>query len=191
MSDLRSLLAGEIEGEIAETLRSAEQQVAELKRQTDQEIAELLEGRKARLESALQAHLARVRSAAELAAAARRIAAIDADLQEVRRRAEEVLAALPSRPEYQEVLSRLIREALEALPTADLGYLAPEELPIAEPVLEKLKPELSLRPHPGLRAGIRLESTSSHSSVSNTLPERLGRIWEEVAPQLLAILRQP
>lgn len=186
MSKLAAMLDSEVSAEIAQIQAQAREEASRIVAEAEARASELLQSRERQLASRREAELTRARSTAELGRSARRLNASESQLSRAFALAEEQLGGIRAAPQYREILSRLLREAREALPGAEVVEAHPDDLEL----VRGLAAGLEVRPNPEVRGGVRLLARGGKSGLTNTLAGRLERLKPTLAPQVSAILAQ-
>ncbi|WP_448566520.1 V-type ATP synthase subunit E [Thermus sp.] len=186
MSKLEAILSQEVEAEIQAILSEAKGKAESLKAEAEAKAKALLEGKKRALEAAFQAALRRAESAGELLLSTARAQAKGEVLSELKARVLESLKALPSRPEWPEVVRKLALEALSALGEPEALASHPENLPHLEALARERG--LELLPDPTLRLGVRAVGKGGKTQVENALESRLERAWDALSSKVAQAL---
>ena len=192
MADLAALLDKEASAEIEQILSEARSRASELVESAEAEAESLLASRKRSVEAQNSSNLVRARSAAQLEASSLTLRAQHDAIQGVFEEAEERIGALKKGPTYVEVLTALMREALNANGGDPAAVRAVKVEPEDEKAALEAAKELGLQEKvvadPGIRAGVRLESGGSNAVIENTLPGRLAALRGELAAEVAQVL---
>ncbi|WP_027459962.1 V-type ATP synthase subunit E [Deinococcus murrayi] len=184
MAPLDKLLEQEAQGEIERIRAEARDRAGQILAQAQERAQALLESRTRQLETRRQAELVRARSAAELELNAARLTASEQGLAQVYALVEGHLRDITRLPEYREILSRLLAQARDAIPDAEVVEVNPEDLELAQSLVS----DLAVRANPAVVGGVRVVARGGKSGITNTLPGRLERVRAELAPQVSRLL---
>ncbi len=185
MSRLEEILKQEAETEIDGKLAEAEARAKQMVKEAEAEAEALLEKERRRLEAEAQAAMEQAQSAAQhrVAIACTQVKGEVLDL--VRQKVLGALQETAAEPEYGGILRALAEEALKAARDAENLVVPPDDE-------EKLRSwaeaqGLEVKTDAQLRLGVRLECRGGQR-VHNTLPERLQRAWDTLAPEVSRLL---
>ena len=97
---------------------------------------------------------------------------------------EQQLRDIGSLPAYREILGRLLNEARQAVPQAEVAEVNPRDVEL----LRSMVTDLEVRPNPGIEGGVRLVSHGGKSGITNTLMGRLQSLRGQLTPQVQQLL---
>lgn len=183
---LDKLLEQEAQSEIERIRAEARDRAATILKDAQDRAEALLDSRTRALQSQRQAGLVRARSAAELELSASRLKAGEHGMAQVYGLVEGHLQEVIQAPEYREILARLIWQAREAIPNADVVEVNPADVMVAR----ELVTDLPVRENAGIVGGVRVLSNGGKSGITNTLAGRLERVKGELAPQISRLLAE-
>lgn len=181
---LDKLLENEAQSEIERIRGEARDRAALIVRQAQEQAQDLIDSRTRQLDTQAQASTVRARSAAELELNAARLTAGESGIKRAFVLAHNELLAVTRVPEYQDIMARLIAEARMTVPHAAVVEVHPSEVAVARAIVT----DLEVRENPQLQGGVRLISKDGKSGVTNTLPARLERLRDSLAPQISRML---
>lgn len=180
MSKLGDVLQEEALAEIRSILSEADAKATALIREAEGQASQRVAAFQKTVEAETRAADRRDKSAAELTLAKARMQAKGRAIALVK---EKVLAGLKEvarKPNYGEILVGLADEAIKAVEAPEAVVVHPEdEVRLSAWATQK---GLELRTDPGLHLGVRIVTAGGQRSVENSLPERLQRAWESLAP---------
>lgn len=179
---LGDILEQEIQGEITQIRAGAQEKAAQIVSEAQERAQNLVDSRKRALETDYAAGLTRARSAADLDSNAQRLAASDTLQVKAFQTAQQFISSMVSAPEYPQVLTKLISEGLDALPTAEVIETSAAEQDAVRQALAGLGRDMDVRVNDTVKTGVRLLGSGGKTSVQNTL---LGRL-EAARPTLSA-----
>jgi len=180
MSKLGDILQEEAVAEIDSILTEADSKAAVLIREAEKQASDRVAAFRKRADAELRVATRRAKSAAELTLATARKQARGRAIVLVK---EEVLAGLEEiagKPNYGEILEALAEEAMKAVEAPEAVVVHPDDN--AKLSTWAVQKGLDLQTDPGLRLGVRIVAHGGQRSVENSLPERLKRAWETLAP---------
>ena len=181
---LDKLLENEAQAEIervrAEARAEAERILAEARAQAQEQV----DSRRRVLDKQYQAGLTRARSSADLDLNAARLSASEEGIAQVYGLVEQQLRDISGLPAYREILGRLLNEARQAVPEADVAEVNPRDVDL----LRSLVSDLEVRGNPGIEGGVRLVSNGGKSGITNTLMGRLNTLRGSLTPDVRQML---
>jgi V/A-type H+-transporting ATPase subunit E len=196
-NDIQALVSAireEVAGEAGQILADARTQAESIRRQAqtqaDAERETILQ--RARQEAeALRDHTA---AAARLEAQTLKLKRREQLLERAFAEARRQLAAAPQWPDYEQIVYRLVREAVERLGAAEVVVRADEETRrvLSDQALAKLGEELGVRLRSGepltRSSGAVVETPDGHRRYDNTLETRLARMRDVLRTPVYHIL---
>jgi len=180
MSKLGDILQEEAIAEINSILTEADSRAATLIREAEKQASERVAGFRKRVETEARAAIRRAKSAAELILATARIQARGQAIALVKEKVLTGLEEIAGKPNYGEILEALAEEARKAAGAPEAVVVHPNDK--AKLRTWASRKGLDLRTDPGLHLGVRIVAHGGQRSVENSLPERLKRAWETLAP---------
>jgi V/A-type H+-transporting ATPase subunit E len=180
MSKLGDILQEEAFAEINSILTEADSKAATLIREAEKQASERLAAFRKKAEAELRAAVRRAKSAAELALATARMQAKGQAIALVKEKVLSGLEEIADKPNYGEILEALAEEAMKAVEAPEAVVVHPNDK--AKLTAWATRKGLDLQTDPGLRLGVRIVAHGGQRSVVNSLPERLKRAWEMLAP---------
>jgi V/A-type H+-transporting ATPase subunit E len=180
MSKLGDILQEEALAEINSILTEADSKATVLIRDAEKQASERVAAFRKRVEAELRTANRRAKSAAELTLATARMQARGQAIVLVKKKVLTGLEEIAGRPNYGEILEALAEEAMKAVEAPEAVVVYPNDK--ARLSTWAIRKGLDLRTDPGLRLGVRIVAHGGQRSVENSLPERLKRAWEMLAP---------
>ncbi len=190
MSDLSALLDREASAEIESLLSEARTRASEIIAEANAEAEQILAQKRRAAQSQREATLVRAQSSAQLEASALKLRAQHAAVESVFEVAQSRLAEIAADPAvYRRVLEVLLSEAVAAVGPSDVVavHAAPADVPLVEKLVARSAPTATVAADPTVRLGVRVV-TSRHSTIENTLPQRLAALEGELAAQVSSVL---
>ncbi len=190
---LDKLLENEAQTEIERIRAEARERADAIVAGAKERAEALVSGRARALDVARQSGLVRARSAADLDSNAQRLTATDTLQAQAFQTAEQYIRSSVTAPEYPQIMMKLISEGLQALPGAVAVETHTDEQDAARRALDFLGGEAStveVRVNDSVQTGVRLIGPDGKTSIQNTLVGRLGRVREELAPQITRLLAE-
>jgi V/A-type H+-transporting ATPase subunit E len=189
MSKLGEILQKEVLAEINGVLAEADSRAERLVREAEKEASGRLEAYRKRTEAELRAATRRAKSAAELTLSMARMQARGQAIALVKNKALASFEEIAAKPNYGEILEALAEEAVKAVGAPEAVVVHPKDQ--ARLRAWAMQKGLELRTDPVLRLGVRIVARGGQRSVENSLPERLQRAWETLAPGVARRLWEP
>lgn len=188
MADLAALLQKEASAEIDAILAEARERASQVVADAEAEAESLVASRERQAEMQRRAALVRARSSAQLEASSLRLNAQQEAIASVFREVEERIVALrKDGARYADVLTALLKEALEALDgPPDAIVVHPDDERIARRAIDAVGARGEVRTDPGMGSGVRV--VTGRVSVENTLEARLAALRDELASEVAAAL---
>jgi V/A-type H+-transporting ATPase subunit E len=180
MSKFGDILQEEALAEINSILTEADSKAAMLIREAEKQASERVAAFRKRAEVEVRAANRRAKSTAELTFAAARMQARGQAIALVKKKVLTGFEEIAGRPNYGEILEALAEEAMKAVEAPEAVVVNPNDK--AKLSAWAIRKGLDLRTDPGLRFGVQIVAHGGQRSVENSLPERLKRAWERVAP---------
>ena len=180
MSKLEDILQEEALAEINSVLSEADAKAGALIREAEEQASQRVAAFQKTIDVEARASDRRGKSAAELTLAKARMQAKGRAIALVK---EKVLAGLEEvgrKPNYGEILVGLAEEAMKVLEAPEAVVVHPDDQTRISAWANQNG--LELRTDPGVRLGVRMVARGGQRSVENSLPERLQRAWESLAP---------
>ena len=185
MPPLEEILQQEAGAEIDAHLAAADAKVKEIISEAENRAKALLAEHRQRLDAAARAASQQGQSAAALIVSVARTQAQGEIMDRVRQKALEALEETAVQAQYGEVLQALAAEALKAAAGAEKLVVPPDD---RERLMGWAQDRgLDLQTDPQLRLGVRIVCRGGRQ-VENTLPERLQRAWDTLAPEVASLL---
>lgn len=190
MSDLSALLDREASAEIETLLSEARSRASEIVAEANAEAEQILAQKRRAAQSQREATLVRAQSSAQLEASALKLraqhAAVEGVFEAARARLNDI-AADPAA--YRAVLGALLEEAVSAVGAADVVavHAAPQDVPLVTKLASTLAPQATVAADPDVALGVRV-TTSRHSTIENTLTQRLSALEGELAAHVSGVL---
>ena len=181
---LDKLLENEAQAEIERIRADARARAEQIVAGARSEAQTLTESRSRVLEKQYQAGMTRARSSADLELNAARLSAGEEGIVQVYGLVEQQLRDIGSLPAYREILGRLLNEARQAVPQAEVAEVNPRDVEL----LRSMVTDLEVRPNPGIEGGVRLVSHGGKSGITNTLMGRLQSLRGQLTPQVQQLL---
>ncbi|MDO4263006.1 MAG: V-type ATP synthase subunit E [Deinococcus sp.] len=181
---LDRLLENEAQAEIERVRADARARAEQIVADARAEAQGLVESRSRVLDKQYQAGLTRARSSADLEMNAARLSAGEEGIAQVYGLVEQQLRDIGRLPEYREILGRLLNEARQAVPAAEVAEVNPSDVEI----LRSLVGDLEVRANPGIEGGVRLISQGGKSGITNTLMGRLQTLRGGLTPEIRQLL---
>ncbi len=180
MTKLREILQEEAQAEIRGVLTEAEAKAKSLVRDAEQEASNREAAYRRRAEAELRVANDRARGAAELLLSTAHARARGQAMSLVKERTLAALENIVREPKYGDILALLADETLKTIQEPEALVIHPDdEDKLSNWAAEK---RLELRTDPALHLGVRIVASGGSRSVENSLPERLRRAWETLAP---------
>lgn len=185
MPNLEEILQAEVASEINAILAEADIRAAKIVSEAESRAAAKVAAHRKLIDAEARAATQQAQSAAELSVANARLQAKGEVMDLLRQKVLLALEETASQSGYGEVLQRLAEEAINVAAAAETVVVHPHDQ-------EKLsawarQKGLDLQTDPELRLGIRIVSRGG-TTVENTLPERLRRVWNTLGPGLTRLL---
>ncbi|MHB9075376.1 MAG: V-type ATP synthase subunit E [Desulfobaccales bacterium] len=185
MPNLEEILQAEVASEISAILAEADVKAAKIVSEAESRAAAKVAAHGKMIDAEARAATQQAESAAELSIANARLQAKGEVMDLLRQKVLLALEETASQPGYGEMLQRLADEAMSVTE-------APETVVVHPHDQEKLsdwarQKGLGLQGDPELRLGVRIVSRGG-TTVENTLPERLRRVWNTLGPGLTRLL---
>jgi V/A-type H+-transporting ATPase subunit E len=190
---LAALLDQEAGAEVDAILAEARSRVSELAAAAKaREKARLAQAQHA-LAAQFEAAMVRAKSAAQLEATAVKLRAQHQMVEAVvAQAAKEFDSLIGNAKRYQPVLLKLLNEAIDALGGEAIKVASvtvnPDDQGLITAVAKKLNLEAEIKTDPGLRGGVKVRSADANVSVTNSLPERLAAVREELTAEISRLL---
>ncbi|MHB8070066.1 MAG: V-type ATP synthase subunit E [Desulfobaccales bacterium] len=185
MPQLEEILQQEAGAEIDAHLAEADSRVKEIISEAADRAKALLAEHRQRLDAEVRAAGQQAQSAAALINAVARTQAKGEVMDRVRQKVLEALAETPLQANYGEILQALAAEALKVAAEAQNLVVPPDD---REKLMDWGKQQgLEVQTDPHLRLGVRIVCRGGRQ-VENTLPERLQRAWDTLAPEVTQLL---
>ncbi|WP_261663151.1 V-type ATP synthase subunit E [Deinococcus sp. Marseille-Q6407] len=181
---LDKLLENEAQAEIERIRADARARAEQIVGAARAEAQELTESRSRVLDKQYQAGLTRARSAADLEMNAARLSAGEEGIAQVYGLVEQQLRDISGLPAYREILGRLLNEARQAVPEAEVAEVNPRDVEL----LRSMVSDLEVRGNPGIEGGVRLISQGGKSGITNTLMGRLQTLRGGLTPEIRQML---
>jgi V/A-type H+-transporting ATPase subunit E len=180
MSTLRDILQEEALAEINAILTEADSRAGMLIRQAEKQASDRMAAYRRRAEAEIRAAARRAESAAELTVSTASMQARGEAIALVKKKALDGFEEIARRPNYGEMLEALAEEAMKRIEAPTAVVVHPTDK--ARLSAWATRKGLELRTDPGLHFGVRIVAHGGQRSVENSLPERLQRAWETLAP---------
>ncbi|MFC6618212.1 V-type ATP synthase subunit E [Deinococcus radiophilus] len=181
---LDKLLENEAQAEIERIRADARAEAERILAAARTEAEELLGSRSRVLDKQYQAGLTRARSSADLDLNAARLSASEEGIAQVYGLVEQQLRDIGQLPAYREILGRLLNEARQAVPQADVAEVNPSDVEM----LRSMVSDLEVRGNPSIEGGVRLLAQGGKSGITNTLMGRLQTLRGSLTPQIRSLL---
>jgi V/A-type H+-transporting ATPase subunit E len=182
MSKVGDVLQEEALAEINSILTEADSKAAMLVREAEKQASDRVAAFRKRVEAEVRAADRRAKNATELTLATARMQARGQAIVLVKEKVSTGLEEIALRPNYDKILEALAEEAVKAVEAPEAVVVHPDDkTKLSTWAIQK---GLDLRTDPGLRLGVRIVARGGQRSVENSLPERLRRAWETLAPGL-------
>ncbi len=193
MVKLAALLEQEAGAEVDSILAEARNRVSELVTAAKERGQVRLVQAQSAMEAQHEAAMVRARSAARLEATALKLRAQHRAIEAVfAQAAQELDSLIGDAKRYQPVLLKLLNEAIDALGGEAVKIAAvtvnPDDQELITAVAKKLDLGAEIKTDPRLRGGIKVAAADLNVSVTNSLPERLAAVREELATDLSQLL---
>jgi len=180
MSKLGDILQQEALAEINSILTEADSKATALIREAEKQASERVAAFRKKAEAEFRAAMRRTKSASELSLSTARMEARGEVIALVKKKVLTGLEEIAGKPNYGEILEALAEEAVKVLEAPEAVVVHPNDK--AKLSAWALQKGLDLRTDAGLRLGVRIVARGGQRSVENSLPERLKRGWETLAP---------
>ncbi len=187
---LGDILESEIRSEIARIGADATAQAAAIVSEAKEKASNMLDSRSRALDADYNAGLTRTRSAADLESNAQRLNASDTLQVKAFQEAEQKLKDLTTSSDYPQVVSKLIAEGLQALPTADVIETSSAEQHAVNEALAQLGRQMDVKVNEQVKTGVRLVGPGGKTSVQNTLLGRLNSGRAELSAQVSRLIAE-
>ena len=187
---LDKLLENEAQQDIERIRAEAQGRAEQIVAQAHEQAQALIDSRTRQLAGARQAELVRARSAADLDSSAQRLAAADSLQAQAFTVSEQYLHSVTTSAEYPMIVSKLLQEALQVLPDAEVVEAALAEHDAVRQALAQLGRQLDVRPNEQVKTGVRLVGKGGKASIQHTLVGRLNRVRGDLAPQISRLLAE-
>ncbi len=185
MAKLEEILQAEVEAEINQILTEADAKVAKIESEAESRAAAKVAAHRKMIEAEARAATQQAQSAAELSVANARLQAKGEVMDLLRQKVLSALEETASQPGYGEVLQALATDAMGVAAGAEAVVVHPHD---KEKLSDWARQQgLDLQTDPELHLGVRIVSRRG-TSVENTLPERLRRVWNTLGPGLTGLL---
>jgi len=163
----------------------ADSRAKQISSEAEKRASALLAKHRQRLEAEARAASQRVRSTADLSVAIARTRAKGEVMDLVRQKVLSALQETAAQPKYGDVLRALAEEAMAVAEAAECLVVHPDD---REKLIAWARHRgLDLQTDPHLRLGVRIGCRGG-KQVENTLPERLQRAWDALAPEVAKLL---
>ncbi len=180
MTKLGEILQEEAQAEIEEVLTEAESKAKSLVRKAEQEASDREAAYRRKAEAELRVATDRAGGAAELLLSTALARARGHAMSSVKEKTLAFFENIVREPKYGDILAVLADEALKVIQEPEALVVHPDdEDKLSDWAAGK---RLELRTDPELHLGVRVVASGGSRSVENSLPERLRRAWETLAP---------
>ncbi|UCC98716.1 MAG: V-type ATP synthase subunit E [Phycisphaerales bacterium] len=190
--DIRQLLAAireTADAEMADVRAQAEQEIAKISERTETQVRQLRETALAQLEEQLSAESERIVGRAELDIRDRLVLEKNKALEEVFELARKELASLDDSGTNQEVLRRLIQEAMGKINSEDVRLrISRDDLALWESLKADFPTLESATPCDGPRGTVIVETCDGTQSIDNSIETRLETAREVMRRELIELL---
>jgi len=185
MPQLEETLHKEAEAEMESLLAAADVRVKQILGAAAEKAKALVAEHQQRLAAAARAAGRQAQSAAALTVAVARTRAKGEVMARVRQKVLDALEEIPAQAQYGALLQALAAEAMKAAAEPQNLVVPPDD---GEKLVDWAQDHgLDLETDPHLRLGVRLICGGGRQ-VENTLPERLQRAWDTLAPEVARLL---
>ena len=180
MSKVGDILQEEALAEIDSILTEAGSKATVLVQEAEKQASERVATFRKRVEAEVRAANRRAKSAAEITLSTARMRARGQAIALVKKKVLSGLEEIAGKPNYGEILEALAEEAMKAVEAPEAAVVHPDDN--AKLSTWAIQKGLDLRTDPDLHLGVRIVAHGGQRSVENSLPERVKRAWETLAP---------